>query len=306
MNHYYYHSIRLIAGILCLCCFPTIFLHAQISEGGLPPSFQFMTNLKSTEQPVQIPVSFSVEDLKVVDAWRVSQGAPLAIAKRIETDLSISNSGNWGTIPDGQKVWQLHLEAKGAIALILSYSDFYIPEGGKLFIYNADKSQVLGAYTTRTHPQNGHFATEPIAGDEITLEYVPAASGEEPLLRISGIGYGYNHLYVTKGTKSAQEELSGPCMVNINCEEGDDWQLQQKGVCHTIQLIKGQYFICSGSLVNNTAKDKKPYILTAYHCSQTMDGLGEATDEELQEWMFFFIWNALAATTVRPGIGMNQ
>lgn len=288
MNHYYYHSIRLIAGILCLCCFPTIFLHAQISEGGLPPSFQFMTNLKSTEQPVQIPVSFSVEDLKVVDAWRVSQGAPLAIAKRIETDLSISNSGNWGTLPDGQKVWQLHLEAKGAIALILSYSDFYIPEGGKLFIYNADKSQVLGAYTTRTHPQNGHFATEPIAGDEITLEYVPAASGEEPLLRISGIGYGYNHLYVTKGTKSAQEELSGPCMVNINCEEGDDWQLQQKGVCHTIQLIKGQYFICSGSLVNNTAKDKKPYILTAYHCSQTMDGLGEATDEELQEWMFFF------------------
>ena len=81
MNHYYYHSIRLIAGILCLCCFPTIFLHAQISEGGLPPSFQFMTNLKSTEQPVQIPVNFSVEDLKVVDAWRVSQGAPLAIAR---------------------------------------------------------------------------------------------------------------------------------------------------------------------------------------------------------------------------------
>ena len=116
MNHY--HSIRLIAGILCLCCFPTIFLHAQISEGGLPPSFQFMTNLKSTEQPVQIPVNFSVEDLKVVDAWRVSQGAPLAIAKRIETDLSISNSGNWRTLPDGQKVWQLHLEAKGAIALI--------------------------------------------------------------------------------------------------------------------------------------------------------------------------------------------
>ena len=31
-----------------------------------------------------------------------------------------------------------------------------------------------------------------------------------------------------------------------------------------------------------------------------MDGLGEATDEELQEWMFFSYGTALAATTVRP------
>lgn len=288
MNNFSRFISRLIVSIFCIYCFPMVFLHAQISEGGLPPSFRFATDLRSIEQPVQIPVNFSVEDLKTVDAWRVSQGAPLAIAKLIDTDLNISNDGHWITLPDGQKVWQLHLEAKGAIALILYYSDFYIPEGGKLFIYNVDKSQVLGAYTTRTHPQNGRFATELIAGDEIILEYAPAPSGEEPALRINGVGYGYNHLYVTAKSKSTYEELSGSCMVNINCEEGDDWQWQKKGVCHTIQLIEGTAYICSGSLVNNTAKDKKPYILTAFHCSQTMDGNREATDEELEQWMFVF------------------
>ena len=144
INHRNHFFLRLAASILCLCCLPVVFLHAQISEGGLPPSFGFTAGLRSTEQPIEIPVNFSVEDLKTVDAWRVSQGAPLAIAKVIDTDLNISGDGHWIDLPDGQKVWQLHLEAKGAIALILLYSDFYIPEGGKLFIYNIDKSQLLG------------------------------------------------------------------------------------------------------------------------------------------------------------------
>lgn len=279
---------RWVAGILSICFFFAVSLQAQISEGGLPPSFQFTTSLRSQIQATQVPVDFSVEDLKVVDAWRVSQGAPLAIAKVIETDLSIDNAGRWTTLPDGQQVWQLYLQAKDAIALLLYYTDFYIPEGGKLFIYNIDKTQVLGAYTHRTHPENGRFATELIAGDEIVLEYVPAPSGEQPALHISGVGYGYNHLYVVADPRSRNGELSGACMVNINCEEGTDWQLQKKGVCHMIQLIGEVSYICSGSLVNNTAKDKKPYVLSAFHCSQSMDGTEEATDEELQQWMFIF------------------
>lgn len=280
--------LRLVICICCICGFPKAVLFAQVNEGGLPPSFQYPNSLRSAGQAVQIPVNFSVEDLKVVNAWRVSQGAPLSIAKLIPTDLSITNAGQWITLPDGQKVWQLHLKAKGAIALILYYSDFYIPEGGKLFIYNINKSQLLGAYTKRTNPENGSFATELIAGDEIILEYVPAPSGEEPSIRISDVGYGYDHLYITSQTKSNNEELSGPCMVNINCEEGEDWQLQKKGVCHLVMLISGEVYICSGSLVNNTAKDKKPYILSAFHCSQTIDGKGQVGDEELKKWIFVF------------------
>lgn len=289
-----------IVGILGICFFSAISLQAQISEGGLPPSFQFTTNLRSQIQATVVPVNFSVEDLKVVDAWRVSQGAPLAIAKVIETDLSIDNAGQWVTLPDGRQVWQLHLQAKDAIALLLYYTDFYIPPGGKLFIYNIDKTQVLGAYTHRTHPENGRFATELIAGDEIVLEYVPAPSGEQPALRISGVGYGYNHLYVVADPRRTNGELSGACMVNINCEEGTDWQLQKKGVCHMIQLIGEFSYICSGSLVNNTAKDKKPYILSAFHCSQSMDGTEEATDEELQQWMFLFHWEHTGCANSSP------
>ena len=66
----------------------------------------------------------------------------------------------------------MELRADGAIALMLYYSDFYIPKGGKLFLYNAEKTQILGAYTHATHPSGGRFATEFVAGDVVTLEYV--------------------------------------------------------------------------------------------------------------------------------------
>ena len=124
MKNQYSKLLRiLITGILYIGYFSISSLLAQISEGGLPPSFQFAGSLRSEKLAEQVPVNFSVEDLKAVDAWRVSQGAPLRVAKSIPTSFDIANSGDWISLPDGSQVWQLHLQAKGAIALILYYSD---------------------------------------------------------------------------------------------------------------------------------------------------------------------------------------
>ena len=71
----------LITSILYIGYFSISSSLAQISEGGLPPSFQFAGSLRSEKLAEQVPVNFSVEDLKTVDAWRVSQGAPLRVAK---------------------------------------------------------------------------------------------------------------------------------------------------------------------------------------------------------------------------------
>ena len=83
--------------------------------------------------------------MKTVDRWQVSQGAPLKVGVLIPTDLTIDNAGDWSTLPDGKKVWRLQVQAKDAIALMLSFKDFYIPENGKLFIYSSDKTHLIGA-----------------------------------------------------------------------------------------------------------------------------------------------------------------
>ena len=57
----------LITSILYIGYFSISSSLAQISEGGLPPSFQFAGSLRSEKLAEQVPVNFSVEDLKAVD-----------------------------------------------------------------------------------------------------------------------------------------------------------------------------------------------------------------------------------------------
>ena len=257
----------------------------QISEGGVPPSFQFQTTLRNRAAIIQVPVTFNVSDLIMEDERNAAPGTPLRIGKLIDVQYNPANSGLWHTLPDGTKIWQLHLQAKGASALSLYYSDFYIPEGGKLFIYNADKTHILGAYTHRTFPYGGRFANESIMGDELTLEYAASPDGAMPRIEIEAIGYGYKNLVSQNGSVSLR--ASAPCEVNINCEEGDIWQNQKKGVCRITSRIGANEYRCSGSLVNNTAEDLQPYILTAYH-----NALGAndrvASAEDMKQWRFVF------------------
>lgn len=264
----------------------TIKINAQISEGGIPPSFQYATTLRSSLPVHDVPVTFNVEDLKKVDEWQLTEGiAPPCIATSIEVSLNTENSGKWLQLLNGDTIWQLQLHAEDAIALMLYYTDFYIPKGGKLFIYNAEKTQILGAYTHHTNPSGGPFATELIAGDMLTLEYVAAPGGEMPRIEIESIGYGYNHI-INLDNKVSILRAAASCEVNVNCEEGDAWQSQKKGVCYMTQKIGSQTYLCSGSLINNTAQDLKPYIISATHCNS--NGTREATPQEMKQWMFYF------------------
>lgn len=260
--------------------------HAQISEGGTPTSFKYQNTLKSDLPTVQIPINFSVEDLKTVDRWQVSQGAPLKVGVLLPTDLTIDNAGSWNTLPDGKRVWRLQVQAKDAIALMLSFRDFYIPENGKLFIYSSDKTHLIGAFTHHTNPPTKEYATEFLAGDKIILEYEAGISeNEHPRIAIDAVGYGYNHLHVSRTMADTGPGTSGSCMVNINCEEGEAWQTEKNGICQMTLPIGNYIYICSGALVNNTAEDLKPYILSAFHC---IDLDIPVTEKNLNKYTFYF------------------
>lgn len=288
MNHskLFSNCIRII--FISLLLFYASEAKSQISDGGEPVSFNYQNMLKSKQAGIQIPVEFSVEDLIAVDEWRVSQGGPLAVSTLIDTELDMDRCGQWLTLPGGEKIWRLQLQVKGAVALMLYYDRFYIPEGGKLFIYNVDKTHLLGAYTSRSNPIGKSFATEFVAGDDIILEYEPPLSGDKAHLSISQVGYGYNHLNISGNLRKTGPGTSASCMVNINCEEGEEWQDEKNGICQMVEKIGNAAYLCSGSLVNNTAKDMTPYILSAYHCAMDYDNDAIATADDLNQWVFYF------------------
>jgi PKD repeat protein len=255
---------------------------SQISEGGLPPSFG-TASLRSSQQPYETPIEFNVDQLLEEDQELEAQGFPPRCAKVIPADIRFENNGEKMTLPNGQQIRRLEILAPDALAILLYYDQFIIPEGGKLFIYDPGYTKILGAYTHKTNSKRAEFATEFIPGDKLILEYVEPLSGELPQIKISGIAYGYNHIrsYIGDNVLKSRWE-SGSCMININCPEGDNWQDQKKGVAR-IATFSGNYVsLCSGTLINNTANNFDPLFLSAHHCYESL------TTAQMNQSIYYF------------------
>ncbi|MBE0642239.1 MAG: PKD domain-containing protein, partial [Bacteroidales bacterium] len=80
------------------------------------------------------------------------------------------------------------------------------------------------------------------------------------------------------------------CEVNVNCPEGANWKNEKRGVAHILVKSGGGTYLCSGSLINTTAYDLRPYFLTADHCGQ------DATPLELEQWVFYFNYESNGCT----------
>lgn len=251
--------------ILIFLLFVSLYpLYAQISEGGTPPSFAFSRAkyLKTELLPYKAILKTDVKHLQWEDSITDKNGIPERLAIIIPSQINFADSAKLLQLPNGKRIRQLVINADQAYGIILSYSHFSIPAGGKLFIYNKSTDQVLGAYTSKTNPLGAEFSTEIVYGDELTLEYEEGADQLLPEIIITGIGYIYSNI-----TKKSDGNISGSCQVNINCTEGANWQHEKKGIAKTLTMIGSHgWYKCSGTLVNNTNLDMTPYFLTANHC----------------------------------------
>ena len=75
------------------------------------------------------------------------------------------NAGVWTDLPNGDRVWQLSLESEGALGFTVNFSRYLLPEGASVFIFNGDKTQVLGAFTSANNKPWQGLAVQPIAGN---------------------------------------------------------------------------------------------------------------------------------------------
>ncbi len=146
------------------------------------------------------------------------------------------------------------------------YDKFWLPKGGKLFIYSKDGKQSIGAFTSKNNKGKRKnikgFATGLIYSDDIIVEYYqPAQVKEKAIISISYVVYGYKHINLQRGNKDFGH--SDYCNININCEEGQNWQKEKEAVA--LILING-YRSSTGFLINTTRQDLKPFLLTGDHC----------------------------------------
>jgi len=163
----------------------------------------------------------------------------------------------------------------------LYYSEFSIPKGGKLFLYNADKTQVIGAFSAHNNKNGGTFATEMIYGETTVIEYFhPAGLSDKPSIVIGEVSYVYRT--AERAGKNRGFGGADTCEVNVRCPEGNNWAQQANGVARIIVKQGSSSVWCSGALLNNTLNDHTPYFFTADHCGPN------ASENDYDNWIFYF------------------
>ncbi len=186
---------------------------------------------------------------------------PWRFGVHIPQEISIRSHGEWSSV-NGWSRWVLSIKSKDAISLNLNFNKFYLTEDAELIIYNQNGIAEIEVLSQLNNKIDSLFSTRPILGEELRLELlVPSNQKNRLKLEISGVVYGYRNIY-QKLSKTFN--ASGPCNVNINCEEGEKWQTIKRAVA--VITLNNNTTTCTGTLINNVRKDSTPYFLTATHC----------------------------------------
>lgn len=262
--------------------------HAQLSTNEQPISFNtrlsMMVKSKSAV-PVATMPQLDMARIEQEDKEDEEYDMPPRFGYQHKVNYNLDNSGVWYELSNGDKLWQLNVVCPSALSVNFCYNKFWIPKGGKLFVYSKDRKHSIGAFTSRNNKGDREnvrgFATGLVFGNDVVLEYYqPKEVTKNAIINIEYIVHGYRYINIEK----AGFGQSGGCMVNINCEEGQNWQNEKKAVA--MILVYGNRW-CTGSLINTTNLSQAPFFLTANHC---ISDYGDAEENSYLDYYSFY-WN---------------
>ena len=77
----------------------------------------------------------------------------------------------WTTLDNGDRIWRILITSPKALSLNFIFDDFYMPQGGYLYLYNKERTDLLGAYDSNQNQESGVLGTWLVEGDAVWLEY---------------------------------------------------------------------------------------------------------------------------------------
>lgn len=273
-----------ILNLIFVLVFATI--SAQVTNEGKPLSWKH--DLNQNLIAIKMP-SFNLKALQDEDAINdVKNDRPWRFGHSFDVNYDMSNSGTWSALSNGDKIWRIRIKSEGAKTLNFLLKDVFLPEGSFIYLYNHDKTAVLGAYDAKENNAEKTLATWLIDGDDVWIEYFEPAQVNTPgTLKVAQVTHGYRSQKQFAANKGLND--SGNCNHDVNCPIGELEELKNHMKKGIVILLTGGSSFCSGSLINNTANNNIPYVLTANHCYSNP-----------ANWSFRFNWispNPVCAST---------
>lgn len=202
-----------------------------------------------------------------------------------EVALTPDNSGTWTPRKDGTSLWRLQVRAIDAVHLNFGFSRFALPEGAELRLLSADGSFDM-RYSVADMLPHGQLWTQIVPGQEAVIALtVPADARKRVALELAHINQGYRGF----GFKSAACK-SGACNMDVAClAAADPWNRPRRSVG---AITRNGTDTCTGSLLNNTANDRRMLFATATHCGITSTAVAATV---------LVYWKYESATCRTPG-----
>ncbi|MBS2213216.1 T9SS type A sorting domain-containing protein [Carboxylicivirga mesophila] len=261
---------------------------SQISHGGQPML------LNEQVEPISLMPARTAMASQVQS--REQGKLPLRFAEAIYTNFTPQNSGQWEVSATGYNVWRLAIKSEGAKSLNLIFDKFCLFDDDKLFVYNPQRSHVLGAFTKENNKPSKIFAVAPVAGDELIVELQTKNAVDFPFeLEVSAVNHDFLGVHKYLKRKSDFGD-SGLCNINASCESICSDEIR-RSVC---KIISDGVYLCSGTMLNSSVEEGNPLFLTAGHCTTNTSGV--PFDYTAQTIIFFFNYESFSCEPVVNGV----
>ena len=215
-----------------------------------------------------------------IAAGRTWHGQPLAIgySRPVGASLALRDLV-WTATTDGTRVARVELTSPGARALRVALALRSQDAGITVRVADAVGDVVVAAWPsaeiTQATSRDGALWSPVVEGDTAIVEVeVPAGANPGATLDIAQVA----HLVVSgpelRSPEAPVMRASGigaaaPCHVDAACAIASDAALQTlaRSVARLVFVgADGLSYLCSGTLLNDTARSNTPYLFTADHC----------------------------------------
>ena len=178
---------------------------------------------------------------------------PNVFAEAISQDINAKEHGSWESSVGGNLLWRQRISSVGAYSLNIGFQEFFLPQSAALFIYDAEKTFVIGPITNEDNDIHEEWWSPIIPSDDIILELQIAEEDIAELkLNVSTINHDFSGL---------GSVVSGSCNLDVACGADDGFEIVDRfremidGV--GLIMIEGR-IQCTGTLINNTREDCIP------------------------------------------------
>ncbi len=275
---------------LTVLIFLTYSSAAQVTNEGSPKSWDadMLTDKKEALVTISMP-SFDLLKIQKEDAINdLDRSKVYRFGYEFDVDLGLKNAGTWNQLSNGDWIWRIRIQSKQAKTLNFVFDTYKLPKGASLYLYSADKTDLLGAYTDSFNRKDEMLGTWMVQGDDIIIEYyVPASKKNEGKLNISKVVHGYRSVTDFDIQQKGLND-SGSCNQDVDCPVGSDFDDIKDNLKRGVGLmVVGSSGFCTGTLINNTSNDGAPYFLSANHCFENNEN---GTTQNPAIWAFRFNW----------------